>query len=152
MLTRSSTRENRTVRDVVGKNLFGYFSVQRFDLHSLPSFSPFAAAASGSSRNSTNRCTISSSAGTAALDTVFRQNASQPRIFAGSCEKANVSPTDFPRMPVEGNLDCFFLRYGRLHDVYKQTCICARYCKPFFEVMYTLKILDFIGVYGWITQ
>jgi hypothetical protein len=25
-------------------------------------------------------------------------------------------------VPVEGNLNCLFLRYGRLHDSYKQTC------------------------------
>ena len=38
------------------------------------------------------------------------------------CLAAALHRVDFPRVSVEADLDCFFLRYGRLHDVYKQTC------------------------------
>ena len=41
---------------------------------------------------------------------------------AVKCLVAPLYRVDFPRLPVEGNLNCFFLRHGRLHDIYKQMC------------------------------
>jgi hypothetical protein len=62
------------------------------------------------------------------------------------CLVAALHRVDFPRVPVEGNLDCLFFDMGGCMMFTNKLVLC-QYCKPFFEAIYMVKILAFHRVF-----